>query len=222
MATNLIHRLPNSFEDAKNLIKKVIEKKNSLSIRDFKSEFPSLADITHFYLEEPQSPSTQGYANLDLVLQYNQLMLQPDSGLKTVERTKKLRLLSSEGDNQWTFRMKNLVWEGVYPTCVAIDLETAEVILVFLHSDELELVHFSYLDEVEFETFQFDVNDREPYSIRINEQAMFDYIDGKEGIKTLYEGIKIRFQCSIPITVHYQKPLDRDAEKVEREQESEE
>lgn len=193
-------KLPNIHMDAKSMIADSLRESGRLSLKKYGSLFSNQCEISHFHIEEVEDE--EGYANLDLVLVYKSRQLSPNNTFDEVERARKFRVLNSQGDIGWTYRMQNLVWEGEYPSTVAVDIESGEVFLFSITSNNrAELVEFGLLEPSEFETLRLELNDREPFKIKIAEDAMFRYIDGAEGVNHLKQNIQIEFNCGLPIRV---------------------
>lgn len=193
-------RLPDIFLDAKRMIEDTLKSSEKLSLKKYGSMFSNLADVVHFHIEEIEDE--ESYANLDLIITYKLRVISPNNQFKTIEKTRNLKVLNPKGDNRWTFRMINKIWDGDYPSSVAVDMETGEVFLFSIKANRIELTEFGKFNELEFETFLHELNDREPFRIRIDEDAMFDYIDGAEGINHLQKNIYIEFNCGMPIRVY--------------------
>lgn len=199
-------KLPEIYIDAKNLIEGVLSESSKLSLRSYRgtySMFSNLCDIVHYHIEEVEDE--ESYANLDMTLTYKVRVMTPENKFDVIEKVRNLRVLSTLGDNLWTYRMINKVWEGDYPSTVAVDMETGEVFFFSIKLNRLELIEFGKFTETEFETFRYELNDREPFSIKIDEKAMFDYIDEAEGVKHLQRNIVVEFNCGLPIKVKENK-----------------
>lgn len=80
-------------------------------------------------------------------------------------------------------------------------MEKGEVYLFNISANRIELTQFGEMTVEEFEIFKYDVHDREPFRIKIDEDAMFDYIDGAEGINHLQKNIIVEFNCGLPLKI---------------------
>src|SRR5690606_39242076 len=112
-------------------------------------------------------------------------------------------VLSSSGDTRWTYRARNKIWDGEYPSTVAIDTETGDVMFFNLKPNRIELVFFGVLEGTAFDTVMSELHDREPFKIALDPDAMFNYIDESEGINHLKSNVLVIFNCGIPITVKH-------------------
>jgi hypothetical protein len=196
--SNMNVRLPDTFVDAKRMIEDSLENKK-LSLKTYGAMFSNLADVTLYHIAEVEDE--EGYANLDLLITYKYRTMGLSGGFEVIEKTKKLKVLNSIGDSQWTFRMITKVWDGDYPSTVAVDMETGEVFLFSLKMNRIELTEFGKLTETQFEVFKYELNDREPFRIRLNADAMFEFIDGAEGLNHLQKSVFVEFSCGMPIVV---------------------
>jgi hypothetical protein len=199
-------RFPNTYQDAREVIENILSNDSSkVAIRTYGMFLSSPCDVAFYHIEE--SEDLEGYANLNLILTYKVSMLVPTkSYYSTVEKTRNLKVLSAIGDNLWTYRMIDKVWEGDYPSTVAVDTDTGDVFFFSIKLNRLELIEFGQFSSSEFEAFKLEVHDREPFRIILDSDAMFDYIDGAEGIRYLKRNVAIQFNCGIPIVVRAKRP----------------
>lgn len=186
------------FVDSKDLISSVLNKSKQVSIRKYGSLFSNLCEVRDWNIEEGDDV---GASNITLTLTYMQSVLTADSQFNLVTKTRKLKVLSVKNDNEWSYQMVDKIWDGEYPSTVAVDLVTGEVLLFNIGTNRIELVDFGVMEDTQFEAFILEVNDQEPYRIRLNPDAMFDYISGAEGYRHLKENVEIEFNCGIPVTV---------------------
>jgi hypothetical protein len=191
-------RVPETFIDAKGMIEDSLNEGMKLSVKSYGSMFSNLADILHFHIEDADH---EGYANIDLFITYKLRVMGNNDLFETVEKTRNLRVLNSLGDTKWTYRMINKIWDGDYPSTIAVDMETGEVFFFNVRVNRIVLEKFGKMAELQFETFIQEINDREPFRIRISDDAMFDFIDGSEGINHLQRNIYVEFNCGLPIRV---------------------
>lgn len=194
-----IVRIPETFIDAKSMIESVLIEGMKLSVKNYGSMFSNLSDIVHYKIDEAEDE--EGYANVDLFITYRMRVMGVSNQFESVDKTRNLRVLNSLGDNKWTYRMINKIWDGDYPSTVAVDMETGEVFFFNIRVNRIELAKFGKMSETQFEVFLEEINDREPFKIKIAEEAMFDYIDGAEGINHLKRNIYIELSCGLPIRV---------------------
>lgn len=190
---------PDNYVDAVDLIKNCIDEKGKVSLKKYGSLYSSFADITHFTIDEV--PDEEGYSNLDLSITYRQQFIHEGDQFSPVTVQRKLRVLCANGDNQWVYSMKEKVWDGDYPTTVAVDMKTGEVMFFSVKVGRLEFVEFGRFEPSEFNAFLEDLSMREPFSVEIEPQAMFDVISGLEGVSHLKRNVIIKFNSSIPIVV---------------------
>lgn len=196
--SNMSVRLPGTFIDAKGLIEQSLESNHRISLRNYGAMFAIPAEVVHYSFGEPENE--EGYANMDMTIIYRYPKATKDDFVN-VEKTRILRVLNTEGDNLWTHRTINKIWEGDYPSTVAFDIDTGDVFLVGVKLNRLELTAFGVLEPIELETVLEELHDREPFRIIIDPDAMFEYISEAEGINHLKSHIVVEFKCGVPIHV---------------------
>lgn len=199
-------RLPEVFIDAKQMIEDVLEADMKVSIRRYGALYSNLGDVVHYHIEDKEDE--EDYATFDMVLTYKLRELSKNDEFIEVEKTQNLRVLNSNADSMWTYSMINKIWDGDYPSTVVLDTDTGVVYLLTLRTAGIELAYFGKLDDIQFETVKYDLNDREPYKIKIDEDAMFDYIDGAEGVNHLKRNIYVELNAGMPIRV-YNRGVER-------------
>jgi hypothetical protein len=201
-------RLPNVYIDAKELLNDTLNENRKVSIKTYGVMYSQVGDVMHHSIGEVTNE--ESYANLDLMLTYvtRQLTFNNDA-YAPIEKTRNLRVLNTLGDTRWTYNMIVKVWEGEYPSTVAVDMDSGNVFLVGVKANRIELTDFGILESSAFDAFHNDLNDREPFKIKIDEEAMFDVLDGSEGTNHLRHNVFIEFDCGMPIRVYsHQKQND--------------
>lgn len=198
MFTDIV-KYPDIYLDAKVLLESSLSDNAHLRFQAFEGWFARPCEVTNYFINEVADLEAE--SNIDLNITYNASYYTDGVGFQTVERVRNLRLLSARGDNKWTYRLVEKIWEGNYPSTVAVDLESRDVFLVNITSSGLDLVLFGLLDESQFEAFALESNDRTPFRLKIGEQALMDFVDGAEGINNLRKNIIIELDCGIPIDV---------------------
>lgn len=190
-------RLPGVYVDAKELLESFLES-GRLVLGDFHTGHSRLCTIEHFHMATVDEEDEEGYANISLSVSYNLPMLGVNS---FALKTRKLRVLNTLGDTKWTYRTIRQIWDGFYPTSVAVDEENGDVFFINLRMEKVELVYFGVMTKSELDFFLFEISEREPFEISIDKDAMFQFIDGGEGINHLRDNIMIELRCGVPITV---------------------
>lgn len=118
------------------------------------------------------------------------------------EESMKLRLFNGTGAEAWTYAMKQKVWDGAFPICVAINLDTRGVYFLHLGTHGLMLEFFTQLSDTAFEELEDNlILDSKPYKINLTPESMFAYIDGAEGLNHLKQNVVIEFNCGYPLNV---------------------
>lgn len=195
--------LPSVFCDTKQLLDENLSTYRRIVVKSYGSLFANSCELIHYHISEVEDE--EQYSNIDISLSYKERVLIEDDRFESVERFHQLRVLCNLGDMTWTYRMIKKVWEGDYPSAVAVDTDTKQIFLVNVRTSCIELVEFGIFSESEFESFMTDVSDREPYSIRLDSDAMFKFIDGAEGINYLRDNVFIEFNCATKIPIYHKK-----------------
>lgn len=193
-------RYPDVFVDAKELIKSCLESRK-LSVKTYGSMFSRQCDVLHYHIGDKDDE--ESYSNLRMVITYKMPYMDENERFTFLEKTRNLLVLSSSGDTRWTYRARNKIWDGEYPSTVAIDTETGDVMFFNLKPNRIELVFFGVLEGTAFDTVMSELHDREPFKIALDPDAMFNYIDESEGINHLKSNVLVIFNCGIPITVKH-------------------
>ena len=203
MFTEIV-KYPDTYIDAKVMLENCLTDSPHLRFRAFEGWYTRPCEVNNFFIEEVED--IESPSNLTLNLTYDATYLTEEKGFQTIERVRKLRILSARGDDRWTYRLIEKVWEGQYPSTVAIDLETHEVFFMNITVSGLDLIHFGVLDERQFEAFDLEVNDRHPFRVKISEQALMNFVDGGEGVNHLRRNIVIELDCGIPLDIPMNTP----------------
>lgn len=171
-------------------------KSKTLTLGNFGEDVNTVCMVEDAIIEDEDNETR--YANLTLVVRY---VIQTQH--ERLAKIRKLRLLTKLGDTLWTNRLKALVWETPYPDSVAIDVSTGEIFFVSLRNNELHLTYFNKFSEQEsdIEALLENLEEREPYRIKINEYATYEVLDGSEGYRHLYRNIQIVFNSSYEIII---------------------
>lgn len=138
-------------------------------------------------------------ASFTLTLQFTAISV---NGLEFqhAEREMVLNILSSAGDFAWGVNNIQKVWQGDYPASVAIDDTSGEVYFLYLRPWGIELCYFATLKPQQLEamnTLKLDI----PYSIHLNPDVMFSYIENDVGLIELRKAVEIKFNTVVPITL---------------------
>lgn len=198
MFTEIV-KYPDTYIDAKVMLENCLSDSPHLRFRAFEGWFTRPCEVNNFYIDEVEDMESP--SNLTLNVTYNASYLSNDRGFQTVEKVRKLRVLSARGDDRWTYRLIDKIWEGQYPSTIAIDLESHEVFFLNISATGIDLIHFGLLDDKQYEAFELEVNDREPFRVKVAEQALMNYVDGAEGVNHLRRNIVVELNCGIPLDI---------------------
>lgn len=149
------------------------------------------------YSIEANDETENNYADILLHVEYTRNAFK-GAKISEVEIKLDLRLLSNAGDRDWGHRSTINIWDGDYPSTVAVEENTGDVYLVFIREEKgrkIEFIKFGNMTESELNAFKDSYNDREPFSIGIDEDALFELLDGTEGYNYLKNNVYIKFNC---------------------------
>lgn len=195
-------RLPETFIDAKEMIVDNLDETRSVLLSSFGSIMLKQCSLQHYHIStDSENLDDSQYSNLDLLLQYKERVVNRFEKFEEIPRAQYLKVLTPKGDKIWPISMINKVWEGVYPSSVAVNTETGIVYFLVIRVSGLHLIEFGKLNRTQLEAFNEDVNNVYPYRIGIFENALFDYVSGEEGNKYLRENIYVEFDCGIKIRI---------------------
>ena len=110
--------------------------------------------------------------------------------------------MNTKGDSIWPYLMVVKVWNGEYPSGVAVNEDTGVVYLLYLKMGSLLLVEFALLKDNEKEAIKEALNEVTPYRIKLDEDAMFNVLAEIEGYRHLHEKVFIEFDCGVKFRVY--------------------
>lgn len=197
-------KYPDTFMEARELLENCLNDNSRIFFKAYDDWQTRPCEVVNFYIEEVEDESVD--SNLTLSLTYNLPIISEQGENQIVEKTKKLRLLSARGDTKWTYRLITKIWEGKYPSTVAVDIETQDVYFLNITMHGVDLIQFGVLDEQQFEAFANEINDRYPFRIKVAEQALMNFIDGAQGIQHIRDNMIIELNCGIPLDVKLNLP----------------
>lgn len=190
-------RLPEIYIDARQAIEESLEGSKKLVKGKYGSLLANLCDVLHYHIEE--SEDENGLGNLILSLTYKERLINKYEKFEEIKRTQTLKVLTTKGDKIWPYNIVIKIWDGNYPSGVAVNEETGQIYFLNLRMSGLELVSFAKFTAEELEAFKEDLNEVAPYRIILNEDAMFNYISEYEGNRHLKETLNIEFDCGVKI-----------------------
>lgn len=200
---------PERFVDAEGLLADKLDAYPVINMTSYLNSHYRRTDIENYSIQliktddDYSDDDDTAYSNLLLALDYRMVYVN-ENGMFPMRKSRTLRLFCPHGDKKWTYRMVQKVWEGEYPSTVALDIESGEVFFFCIKDLGIELIDFGYIPKSQLEFFDDTVNDREPYTVKIDDDAMFDYIDGAEGLHHLKRNVIITFNASTPIVVRHE------------------
>lgn len=192
-------RLPEIYCDAKQSIEDCLEGRR-LILSKYNSSMQNLCEVTHYNIKEEEDEEKIG--DIELLISYKERIITKYDSFETLNKTQTLRILNTKGDAVWPYLMVTKVWNGEYPSCVAINEETGVVYLVYLRLNALSLVEFALLKDNEKEAIKESLNEVMPYRIRLDEDAMFNVLAEIEGNRFLHEKVYIEFDCGLKFRVY--------------------
>ena len=192
-------RLPEYFCDAKQALEDSLEK-HKLVVKKFNSSACNLCEVVNYNIEEKEDEESVG--SLKITIQYKERTITRYDKFETFNKTQVLTVLNTKGDSVWPYIMTTKVWNGEYPSGVAINEETGIVYFIYLGIDSLGLTEFAMLKDNQLECIKESLNDVTPYRIRLDENSMFDVLSELEGNRCLYETLFIEFDCGVKFRVY--------------------
>lgn len=196
-------RLPEIFCDAKQAIEDCLEN-NKLILSKYNSTMMNMCEVTHFHIEEK---GDEYIGNMKLLITYKERIITKYDKFETLNKTQVLTILTTKGDPIWPYIMTVKVWNGEYPSAVAINEETGVVYLLYLRMGSLGLTEFALLQDNQLECIKESLNEVSPYRIKLDENSMFKVLGEIEGNKCLYETLFIEFDCGVKFRVYGDKKL---------------
>jgi hypothetical protein len=196
-------RLPEIFCDAKQAIEDCLEN-NKLILSKYNSTMMNMCEVTHFHIEEK---GNEYIGNMKLLISYKERIITKYDKFETLNKTQVLTILTTKGDPIWPYIMTVKVWNGEYPSAVAINEETGVVYLLYLRMGSLGLTEFALLQDNQLECIKESLNEVSPYRIKLDENSMFKVLGEIEGNKCLYETLFIEFDCGVKFRVYGDKKL---------------
>lgn len=212
--SNVIY--PDRYVDAESLLHDTLTNFPNINMTSYLNSHYRRMEVENFSIEpiKVEDDHDETYSNLILSLDYKMVFIN-ENGVFPLKKSRQLRLFSPHGDKVWTYRMIQKVWEGEYPSTVALDIDTGEVFFLGIKDWGLELIQFGFIPKHQLEFFDETINDREPYTVKIDADAMFDYIDGAEGLSYLKRNVIVHFHASTPVIVtHDVRMTDLTSEKT--------
>ena len=195
-------RLPEMFCDAKQSIEESLCK-NHLILSKYNSSLVNMCEVTTFKITDELEPEKVGTLHLNLT--YKERIITKYDKFETRFMSQDLMVLSTKGDPIWPYLMVTKVWDGDYPSTVAVNSETGVVYFVYLLQGAMKLVEFAQLKENQLEAVRESLNDLVPYRIKLDEDAMFKVLGEVEGTKCLHDTLYIEFNCGITFKVRCEK-----------------
>ena len=192
-------RLPEIFCDAKQAIEDSLENKK-LVLSKYNSSLVNMCEVTYFHIDDVEDVDATG--SLKLTIRYKERIITKYDKFETLNKTQVLTVLSTKGDPIWPYLMTTKVWNGEYPSAVAINDETGVVYLLYLRMGSLGLTEFALLKENQLECIKESLNEVAPYRIRLDEESMFKVLGEIEGTRCLHETLFIEFDCGVKFRVY--------------------
>lgn len=187
--------LPSSYDQAVEVIKKVLEK-DFIKVANFNDNRMDIANLVMYQTEPLFKESTSNLSNISLKLVYA-TQRYTEEKVVDIEKTLNLSILTPRGDTQWSQRMKLKVMDGEYPSCVALDFEHNKAYLLFIGHEGLTIMNYGKINKkgeptVETEEMLMLLEDDIPYELYLSSKSMFKYIDGEYGLGELRRGLRIK------------------------------
>lgn len=192
-------RLPETYGDAKLVLT------NAFSSNIFtKGLYGTIkgnpCELIHIQVHDKKDLEDIGSIVLDLT--YKERVINKYGKFEEKRVIQTLHILNPRGDELWPFTLAVKIWDVKYPTSVALDIKRGIVYLMNINSIGVSFIEYAHLNEEEIEALSNDLNEREPYKIKLDEKAMFEHIAEYEGIRALKRGVFIEFDCGVRFRVY--------------------
>lgn len=196
------YRLPEMFCDAKQTIEESLVNKK-LILSKYNSSLVNMCEVTNFKVVDDKEPENIGTLHLNLT--YKERIITKYDKFETRFMSQDLMVLNPKGDPIWPYLMVTKVWEGEYPSTVAVNSETGVVYFVYLQQGLMKLVEFAQLKDNQLEAVKESLNDLAPYRIKLDEDSMFKVLGEVEGNRCLHDTLYVEFNCGITFKVHCER-----------------
>lgn len=174
-----------------------------LILSKFNSTLVNMCEVKSFSVADEENQENIG--SLHLSITYKERLITRYDKFETRFSTQELLILNTKGDPIWPCTMVTKVWDGLYPSTVAINKTTGVVYLLYMGLDYLKLTEFAQLSENQLEAVIESLNDTAPYRIRLDEDAMFKVIGEVEGSRLLHSTLYIELNCGRTFRVYCER-----------------
>jgi len=192
-------RLPEIYKDAREVLEKGLERGTFL-----KGLYGTVkinpCTIAHYQIHDKKDTYEVGTITVDMT--YTERVLNKYGKFEDKKVVQTLDILTPRGDKIWPYNMVVKVWDGKYPSAIAVDKKRELLYLVNLSTSTLEIVEFAHLTKEQMEAITEDLNEKEPYKVRIDEETMFDVIAELEGFRALNKGVYFELDCGVRFKVY--------------------
>lgn len=189
------YSLPIYYENGKGILSNALDK-GTIRMRKHLSDIIDIPNVLYYHISPLYNEEGHDLSNISLTLQLETLVYTQEKS-DIVKKEYDLALLQPRGDVYWMHRIKHLVWGDKYPSCIAIDKNRKDLYLVYITENGLELNYFTsikdFLEEEENDMtdFLYFIDNDRPYTINLDSDAMFKYIDGYYGIYELQKNVVV-------------------------------
>ena len=178
------------FDDVQETLSDALEARRNVGFSSFSNDIVSQGTVITYGIT-PASDGDNDRANLLLDMEYEAYYLKSSEEAGTSKIAMQLLVLNPEGDTEWTLNMRNRVWNGRYPSTIAINIASGEAYLLFVEASYIELKFFVVISLTDLELFKASMDARKPFSIHVEPEALFKVLDGREGTHHLLDNLFI-------------------------------
>jgi hypothetical protein len=191
-------RLPEMYIDAKELLVTKLKEDRPITKGQYDSMLVVPCELEKFEIEEKEDDS---FGTIKLKMVYKESEINKYEEFKMTKKEQELHLLSPNNDIIYNHNLIVKLWNGEYPSTVALDFKEEKVYLVYLGRN-FKIIEFANLSKDKVSILEEDLFEAKPYKIKLDEKSMFDFISEEEGFNNLRKNIYIQFDCGMKIKIY--------------------
>jgi hypothetical protein len=191
-------RLPEMYIDAKELLVTKLKEDRPIIKGQYDLMLVVPCELEKFEIEEKEDDS---FGTIKLKMVYKESGINKYEEFKMTKKEQELHLLSPNNDIIYNHNLIVKLWNGEYPSTVALDFKEEKVYLVYLGRN-FKIIEFANLSKDKVSILEEDLFEAKPYKIKLDEKSMFDFISEEEGFNNLRKNIYIQFDCGMKIKIY--------------------
>lgn len=193
---------PRAFIDAHNVLSGLLSKGVQISVGNYGDILRSPCEIRDYDLQEvpEDEEEAEGSSNILLKVTYKQKIISNGGAFTAVDVHRNLLLLRPDFDS-WSYNLKMKVWDGSFPSTIALDEARGELLIVKLHTNRIELITFGDVSPKQLTRLDL-LDTRNPYRIMLDYDALLSYVDESERLNHLRNTLYIELNTDVPLRVN--------------------